>query len=214
MPLQFDVVGTIGTLLAQSAAGAAAPAVDPQLVIGVALAVLAVFLPAAMLIASTKLAKASANRPVPQQQPVVVHAPAPAPPPVQAAPAAVTGVRVRWDDDEVEFTPQEAAGIIAELIQDVFKDLTSQDKMLLAQINEANKAGNLIQLSEDFRRGSAEHQYYRRLRDAHLIRPIEGKFIPGARLEMTDFGVSVIQRFPMLLQPDDTGVGMPAPAMA
>jgi hypothetical protein len=195
------------------AQAAGAPPIDAPMVIGIALAVLAVALPAAMIIAAGKLAKATAARPIPQQQPVVVHAPAPAAP--APAPAArASGVRVRWDDEEVEFAPEEAAGIIAELIQDVFKDLTGQDKMLLQEINKAHQSGNLIQLSEDFRRGSPEHQYYRRLRDAHLIRPIEGKFIPGARLEMTEFGVSVIQRFPMLLTPDDTGVGIPAPAMA
>jgi hypothetical protein len=187
--------------------------VDAQMVIGIALAVLALGLPLALIIASNKLARATANRPVVQQQPVVVQAPAPAAP-AAAAPSNNAGVRVRWDDEEVEFAPEEAAGIIAELIQDVFKDLTGQDKMLLQEINKAHQSGNLIQLSEEFRRGSAEHQYYRRLRDAHLIRPIEGKFIPGARLEMTEFGVAVIQRFPALLQPDDTGVGMPAPAMA
>jgi hypothetical protein len=118
-------------------------------------------------------------------------------------------VMVRWEDEEIEFAPKDAANIISELIADVFKDLTTQDKMLLQAIYRSHNAGNLHRLPEDFRRGSQEHQYYRRLRDAHLIRPVENKFLPGARIEMTEFGLAVIQRFPSLLQSDDTGVGLP-----
>lgn len=129
------------------------------------------------------------------------------------APASSGGrgpVIVRWEEEEIEFSPNDAANIISELISDVFKDLTGQDKALLKSIYRSHKAGQLHRLPEDFRRGSQEHQYYRRLRDSHLIRPVEGKFLPAVRIEMTDFGLAVIQRFPSLLESDDTGVGMPA----
>lgn len=155
---------------------------------------------------AAKIAGAVTDRPVPV--PPVFNVPA------AAAPARSSGVMVRWEEEQIEFTPEDASGIISELISDVFKDLTGQDKMLLKNIYRSHNSGNLHRLSEDFRRGSQEHQYYRRLRDSHLIRPVEGKFLPAVRIEMTEFGLAVIQRFPSLLESDDTGVGVPAIAGA
>lgn len=170
----------------------------------------AVIIAVTLNLCAGKIAQAVIDRPVPVPPAPIIHQ-APAAP---AASSHAQNVRVRWEDGEVEFSAKDVGSIISELIGDVFKDLTAQDKMLLKSIYRSHQSGSLHRLPEDFRRGSQEHQYYRRLRDSHLIRPVEGKFLPAVRIEMTEFGVAVIQRFPALLESDDTGVGVPAIAHA
>ena len=105
-------------------------------------------------------------------------------------------IKVKAFGVEAELTPQEVKAAVEELLKEISdptNELTEGEVQLLDQIAAADGRRSVIELAPAFVRGNDVHDYLRRLRDRHLVRPLEGgRWLPGKHPVLTRFGRLVL----------------------
>jgi hypothetical protein len=113
-----------------------------------------------------------------------------------AASLKIKSIKVKAFGVEAELTPQEVKAAVDELlneISDPTNELTEGEVQLLDQIAAADGRKSVIELAPAFVRDNDIHASFRRLRDRHLIRPLEGsRWFPEKHPVLTRFGRLVL----------------------
>lgn len=108
----------------------------------------------------------------------------------------IKSVKVTAFGVEAELSPQEVKAAVDELLQEISdptNELAEGELGLLDRIAAADGRQTVIELDPTFVRGCDVHNQLRRLRDRHLIRPLEGsRWLAEKRPVLTRFGRLVL----------------------
>jgi len=105
-------------------------------------------------------------------------------------------VKVKAFGVEAELTPQEVKAAVDELLQEISdptNELREDELLLFERVASSDGRRTVIELEPNFVRGNDIHNRFRRLRDRHLIRPVEGsRWLPEKHPSLTRFGRLVL----------------------
>jgi hypothetical protein len=101
-------------------------------------------------------------------------------------------IKLKAFGTEVELTPEEVKTAMNELLQEISdptNELKANEILLFESVVASDGRKSVSELVPSFARGNEFHDTLRRLRDRHLIRPIEGsRWLPEKHPIATRFG--------------------------
>jgi hypothetical protein len=104
----------------------------------------------------------------------------------------LTTIKLKAFGTEVELTPEEVKTAMNELLQEISdptNELKANEILLFESVVASDGRKSVSELVPSFARGNEFHDTLRRLRDRHLIRPIEGsRWLPEKHPIATRFG--------------------------